>query len=264
MPHLSRIVPVVWLIAIGVLVSGCGFVEPPGPESVTNTLRGSIELSVDRPVALIPVTVRLTPGPVRAAGLGYNETGSVTVGPSPSAGPGSGASVIAIPSDTAQPRAWRLGPSIPLPVLTPTELDSAERCQTGATCEHAYRLLVALDQPAPVTLNWELHAAISLPAGTDTAKSGVDLTVTGDVMTVPDPPMVADSVKGSLTTGTGKAQDRIVRLRYEGPRPNAWPLRAEASVHAVRRDVVRSPLVQLDLIPAVGSTHWPLGSSPTT
>ena len=243
------------MLAIVALVTGCSIVERPGPESITETLRGSLELTRDRPVALVPVTVDLTPGPVMAAGFGYNEHGSVRLDPSPSGVPDSRATVIAIPSDAAQPRAWRLGPSVLLPVLTPAELYRAERCRAGATCEHAYRLLVALDEPAQATLPWELQAGISLPAGTETGSSEVDLRVTGEVRYLADPPAIADSVDGTLTAGGGTAVERIVRLRYEGPRPNAWPVRAEAIIRAVRPDGARTPLVQLDLLPAIGPGH---------
>lgn len=170
------------------------------------------------------------------------------------AGAGAGATVTAIPgAGEAQPRAWLLGPTITLPVLTPSELRSATPCRAPVTCEYPFRLLFAADEPADRTIDWEVSAGISFPAGTDTSDTRIDIKQAADVLPLAEPPTASDTAAGTLTVDATGPQERIVRMRYNGPTPNAWPFRAEAIVHAVRPDAERTPLAQLDLFADIGA-----------
>jgi hypothetical protein len=237
------------LVVVAVL-TGCGITEPPGPETVTGALTESVDLTADRPVALIPVTVRFTPATVIASGFGRNEYALAEVTPA-AGGTASGVAVTAIAEGDPQPRAWLLGGSIPLPEITPSELISTPPCN-AQTCEHVYQLLITQDEATNQTLSVVVRAGSSYPAGTDTSKTKVEIKRTGEVRLFAAPPTVSDVVRGTLTIDDTAPLDRVVRLRYTGPAPNAWPLRAEAIVRAHRRDGERTPLAQLDLFDNVG------------
>jgi len=236
---------VVAALAVVTVLAGCAIIEPPGPVTVTGTLTEAVALTADRPVALIPVTVRFTPATVIAAGFGRNEYALAEV-TSAGGGETSNVALIAIAEGGQQARAWLLGGSIPLPEITPSELRTTSPC--GApTCEHAYQLLITHDEATDQTLNVVVRAGSSYPAGTDITKTKVEIERTGDARLLAMPPTVSDVVRGTLTVDETAPLDRVVRLRYTGPAPNAWPLRAEAIVRAHRRDGERTPLTQLDL-----------------
>jgi hypothetical protein len=196
---------------------------------------------------MIPVTVKVTPG---AAGSSLYAMASANVKPFDEANPG--VSVTAISGLRAQPAAWLLDAGVGLPAIAVEELQSPIRCE-DATCDYPYRLLFALDEPSDATIDWKIESGMSFPAGTDISNSRIEFDQTDAPLLLAVPRTATDVVSGTLTVDKDAPQDRIVRLRYEGPRPNAWPLRAEAIVRTRRPDSERLPLTQLDLFADVGS-----------
>jgi hypothetical protein len=240
------------LVVVAAL-TGCAIIEPPGPATVTGALTESVALTADRPVALIPLTVRFTNGAPPAPGYGRGEYGLAEVESGPD-GETAGVKLTAIPGQgDSQPRAWPLGLSIPLPQLTSSELRTREVCGAPANCEHSYLLLITQDEPAAAILQWEVRAGTSFPPGTDMTKTKVEIERTGDVRLFAIPPTVSDLVRGMVTVDETAPLERVVRLRYTGPTPNAWPVRAEAVVRAHRPDGKRMPLTQVDLFANAGA-----------
>ncbi len=239
-------------LAVGLCLSACSITEPPGPETVSHVLTGSIDLTDDRPIAMLPILVRLTPGNDLAPGFGRNEYGTVDV-MTDDPGDRAGATVLAFPGQAAQPRALRFGSSIVLPTLTSDELTSQVLCPAGDVCEHPYRLVFALDEPSTATLEWEVEGSLSLPPGSDTSGTTVELITMGEPQLFGPPPTVSDVVSGAVDLADDEQRGPVIRLRYDGPRPSGWPLRVEAIVRAVRTDGERTPPVQLDILPAIGA-----------
>jgi hypothetical protein len=167
------------LAIVALPFTACGSVEPPAPESLAQSLSESVELAADRPIAVVPVAVRFTPGTDGASGFGRSQYGLVEL-TDPKGGLAGGATVTAIStSGQSQPRAWLLGPSIPLPEVTLGALGYGGFCLAPATCEHAYRLVIARDEDGP--LEWEVRAGLSFAAGSDLTKSLIEIQRTGDV-----------------------------------------------------------------------------------
>jgi hypothetical protein len=228
------------------LLTGCVITEPPAPEFVEGSFAGSVELTADRPYALIPITIRMTPG---AAGGSLYAVASADTEPFDD--DDRGVRVTAISDLRSQPRASLLASSVGLPAIATEEGRSPIRCEAPQTCDYPYRLLLALDEPADRTVNWKVEAGMSFPAGTDTTASGIELIPGGEASLIVEPPTVSESVVGSVTIG-GAPQDRTVRLVYTGPPPSGWPLRVEAIVRGHRPDGERSPPTQLDLFDEIG------------
>lgn len=228
------------------LLAGCVITEPPAPEFVEGSFGGRVELTADRPNALIPITIRVTPG---AAGGSLYAVASADAEPFDD--DDRGVHVTAISDLRSQPRASLLASSVGLPAIATEEGRSPIRCEAPQTCDYPYRLLLALDEPADRTVDWKVEAVVSFPAGTDTTSSGLAFIPGGEASLIVEPPTVSESVVGSVTIRAAP-QDRIVRLVYTGPTPAGWPLRVEAVVRGHRPDGERSPLTQLDLFDEIG------------